>query len=295
MKILEIKSFNVELTTRCNGKCPLCRHQFSREKDLPLQDFIYFFNKDVLNTLSEIKLYGSLGDPALHPNFKEILSYLKKSNPKLRLNISTNGSMFDEIWWSDIASILNEHDEVHFGLDGTEETNKIYRGTSFKKVLNNMKSFIKGGGNAKWLFICFKHNEKELEYLKDLSSRIGAEFIPRYSSEYTENLKIPEIKIEESPVKEHFIPFCPIMHNQVYLGVEGIISPCPFLRIFCDNVLEQGKGFYSEKEILINFYKNKNFLDIKKITYFDLIDSEYLLWVKGNIPNFTNCKLCGFK
>jgi len=291
---LEIKSFNIELTSRCNAKCSLCKNQYAENRDLSFKDIQSFFTKEVLSNLVTLKLYGSLGDPALHPNFKKIIKYFKESNPKLILNISTNGGMHKEAWWRDLGKLLSPEDEVHFGLDGTPTTHALYRGTSFEKVFHNMKSFIKGGGNAKWLFLCFKHNQHQIEDLRKLSNLIGATFVPRYSGEYSETMQEPDVVIDDSPVKEHFEPYCPMNEDQIYLGVEGIFSPCPFLRIFCDNILENGKGFSSEKEILINFYRNKDTLDIRKTSYSDLCNNKYLQEIKNSRPNFTNCKNCGF-
>ncbi len=292
---MKIKSFNIELTTRCNAKCSLCKNQFAKTKDLSLLEIKKFFTRDVLCQLDSLKLYGSLGDPILHPEFKKIIKYFKECNPEISLNISTNGSMYNDLWWKNLCKILNKKDEIHFGIDGTEETHKIYRGTPFEKVFNNMKAFIRGGGNAKWLFLCFKHNQHQLEDLKKLSTFLGATFVPRYSGEYNEKFKAPDIKIIDSPVKEHFEPYCPLDECQLYLGADGIISPCPFLRIFCKGILEQGKGFGSEKEILIEFYKNKENLDYTKISFDFLKENKYLHWIIDNKPNFTNCKLCGFK
>jgi len=291
---LKIKSFNIELTSRCNAKCSLCRNQYSKNRDLPFEDIKNFFTEEVLSNLVTLKLYGSLGDPALHPQFKKIVTYFKKSNPNLVLNISTNGAMYKPSWWRSLGKMLSPTDEVHFGLDGTPTTHSIYRGTDFEKVFYNMKAFIKGGGNAKWLFLCFKHNQHQISDLRKLSELIGATFVPRYSGEYNDMLQKPDIEIEDSPVKELFEPYCPMNDNQIYLKVEGIISPCPFLRIFCDDILEPGKGFYSEKEILINFYKNKDSLDIRKTSYKELCNNDYLKWINDTRPGFTNCKNCGF-
>ena len=63
---------------------------------------------------------------------------------------------------------------VHFGIDGLEDTNHLYRvNVKWKKVMENVKAFVENGGNAIWDYIVFRHNEHQVEQAREFSNKIG--------------------------------------------------------------------------------------------------------------------------
>lgn len=176
-----IRQVELELTTACNAACPQCSRNFyggpkwptvpsatlnlnwMREK-LPI---------DFLRNLEIIRLCGTYGDPCTHPDLLNIVSWLKQQS-RAKIFISTNGGMKSVHWWSDLARVLDQDDEVIFGIDGLESTNHLHRRhVRFSKVINNMRSFIKKGGQATWQFIVFAHNQHEIESARQTSASLG--------------------------------------------------------------------------------------------------------------------------
>jgi hypothetical protein len=121
--------------------------------------------------LRNIYLCGNYGDPMLAKDTIQILEYFREMNPGITLGIHTNGSGRDRLWWRRLAGVV---DYCRFGIDGLEDTNKIYRRhTSWSKIMASVKSFIDAGGNAEWDYIVFKHNEHQVEYARALAAALG--------------------------------------------------------------------------------------------------------------------------
>jgi len=85
----KFKKIYVEITNKCNLKCPFCSIDDKKKREMNLLEF-----DDVLNKITDYTDYLYLhvkGEPLLHSNFKEILDICLKYNKKV--NITTNGSL----------------------------------------------------------------------------------------------------------------------------------------------------------------------------------------------------------
>jgi MoaA/NifB/PqqE/SkfB family radical SAM enzyme len=141
-------------------------------KDLQLthidKEILFGLPINSMSNFTSVCLCGNFGDPLMHPNLDEILDFFNKQ----RVDISTNASLRSTKWWNDLGKKKNIF--VYFCIDGINETHEIYRrNTSYKKIIENAKSFIDSGGNAVWQFIIFKHNEHQIEQAKLLSKELG--------------------------------------------------------------------------------------------------------------------------
>ena len=141
-------------------------------KDLTLQHIdvntVTKIPVDKMPNLKTIYLVGNFGDPLMHPKIETILDHFQNQ----KIVISTNASLRDETWWSNMANRKNL--EVIFAIDGLEDTHHLYRReTDFSKIMRNAKSFIASGGTAIWQYIVFKHNEHQVAEAKKLSQEMG--------------------------------------------------------------------------------------------------------------------------
>ena len=178
----EIKGLHLELTTRCNAMCPMCNRNFKGKtrKELPdleltLKDIKKILVSDFLKQLELISICGVYGDPICNNDLKLILKYFYECNPNIEIDIYTNGSLYSEEWWKDLATIMRMHrGSVVFGIDGIGQVHTLHRcNTDYNKVISNAKAFIDAGGNAQWDFLVFKHNEKSIGKAKKLSIELG--------------------------------------------------------------------------------------------------------------------------
>ena len=91
------------------------------------------------------------------------------------MTLFTNGSLQGPDWWRELAKVLNgQEDKIAFSIDGLQDTNSLYRvNASWEKVMENCQAFISAGGNARWDWLMFSHNEHQVEEARELSRKIG--------------------------------------------------------------------------------------------------------------------------
>jgi MoaA/NifB/PqqE/SkfB family radical SAM enzyme len=179
---LGIRKAHMELSTNCQAKCPMCArniHGGADNPNLPIVDinlalFKQIMTKEFLQQLTTISVCGNFGDALLNNDLIPIVQYINDTNPNIILDIHTNGSLRSSKWWKDFAHALPANHLIHFGIDGLADTHSIYRiGTDFNKIIKNAKTFIDAGGQARWNFITFRHNEHQLEDARQLSKQLG--------------------------------------------------------------------------------------------------------------------------
>ena len=137
----------LELTTICNAKCPLCPRNlpcFSSLTGNPMKRDV----QEILNQLSrfpnlkKVHLVGQISEPTLHPEFLELAERLKDRG--YSIFISTNGSTHrNDSFWHSLSEILTTDDSVLFVVCGnTQELHETYRvNTSLDSILKAARNF----------------------------------------------------------------------------------------------------------------------------------------------------------
>lgn len=185
---------HIELSNFCNAACSMCgRHTISDKapyemkirKDvdtdqLSLTSFKKIFDKKFFDTyeLDVINMCGNRGDPITTKHLFEICEYITSNSPNTIIKMATNGGLRTKAYWAKLGQLFSAHapegSEVTFGIDGLKDTNHIYRQrVKFDKVMENAQSFIDNGGEARWQYLIFKHNEHQLDEAYDLSQKMG--------------------------------------------------------------------------------------------------------------------------
>ncbi len=133
-------SANILPTMMCNFKCRMCTvwrlidTASDEGKQFISMDFIGKFVDDLSETSRSFTLIG--GEPFIHPDWKEIVSYVKKKNHSC--SVITNGWFLDKFAKDIIDSGL---DTLDVSLDGREEINDINRKEgSYKKIVSGIRS-----------------------------------------------------------------------------------------------------------------------------------------------------------
>jgi MoaA/NifB/PqqE/SkfB family radical SAM enzyme len=200
-KFEQLKLIQLEITNRCQASCPMCSRNCQGEivnpllklNDWTFNDFKEIITPEVLKNLDLINFCGTYGDPLINNDLLKMCAYAKEINPELSIDIHTNGSLRNNLWWKDLATSLPKNHNVIFGIDGLEDTHHIHRiGTSFKKIISNAEAFIKAGGNAEWHYLIFKHNQHQVNEAKILSQKIGfSKFQKKQSTRFILEPKAP--------------------------------------------------------------------------------------------------------
>jgi MoaA/NifB/PqqE/SkfB family radical SAM enzyme len=169
--------WHLELTSICTLACPRCSRTEVKEGLVQTSLTINFiknnFTPEMLQHINRISLCGYDGDPIYCKDFLQIVEYLKYIKPTLELYIVTNGSYKDTNWWENLRRILNEHDQIHWSLDGwDQESNQKYRVNSdWESILRGLNVMIESPVYKTWDFIYFAHNYNKVDKIIELANK----------------------------------------------------------------------------------------------------------------------------
>ena len=194
LKLADVRQIQIELTTRCNARCPMCMRNYRGIDynsgyplcELSLSDFKKILTPDVLTGIMRsdppvngrvpinynfqgITFNGNLGDFSNAKDGAEIVEYLTEHG--VRVHINTNGSTRTPDWW---ARLARSRVSIGFALDGLADTHHLHRqDTDWYKIIANAEAFIAAGGSAVWRFVPFDHNRHQEDACKKLSRVMG--------------------------------------------------------------------------------------------------------------------------
>jgi MoaA/NifB/PqqE/SkfB family radical SAM enzyme len=316
LKLADIRHVQVELTTRCNARCPMCMRNYRGLDfnsgypltELRLADIKHILKPDFLQQLtSGVTFNGNLGDFGLAHDAMDIVGYLSKY---AQVHINTNGSMRTPQWWSELAQYKPI---VGFALDGLEDTHHLYRqDTNWHTIIKNAQAFISAGGTAVWRFIPFDHNRHQEQACKDLAQELGffrfenidegrnrgpvysrtGEFSHYLGKPYEDNNPTPDVK----PLLESHITWfdaktvecdkdtqplkliCQHKRQQeLYITADGHVFPCCFLGFYPDTMNHPGN------KQLLPLVKENNALENSLEHCMAWFDSVEATWAKNSI------------
>jgi hypothetical protein len=287
-KFDEIESAQIEITNRCQARCPMClrnvhggiENKYLKPNDWSFDDFKIIFTPEILHKLKRIDFCGDYGEPILNQDIILMCRYIRDINPEIFVAIFTNGSARTVQWWKTLASALPKNHKVEFALDGLEDIHSLYRiGTDFNKIIRNAKSFISAGGIAVWMFIKFRHNEHQIEAARKLASDCGFnDFLTKNSKRFGKTFKVLDRdgnfshSLDQpltSPIKfvkkEEILNFqnwkrsgdidCFVLHRkEIYIDAHFTTLPCCLLGAFLyanyDKDLYEKYDVYSDSSII---------------------------------------------
>jgi SynChlorMet cassette radical SAM/SPASM protein ScmE len=156
------KSFEIEITTRCNLRCAYCSHFTSAgdvSLDLPLEQWLQFFEELNRCAVTEVCLSG--GEPFYREDLKEIITGIVKN--RMRFNILSNGTLITD----DMAQFLTNTrrcNSVQVSIDGSiATTHDAFRGKgTFYQALEGLKTLMRQGINATVRVTIHRKNVREL-------------------------------------------------------------------------------------------------------------------------------------
>ena len=173
--------WHIEPSSICALRCPRCPRAEVPESLLNRQLSLDFFKNqvgvDVARQIRKITFCGNDGDPIYCKDLIEIIIWFKTLNPEIQIVLITNGSYKSADWWQYLGKTLNEHDEVHWSLDGwDEDSNNQYRvNCNWASIMNGIEAFKKANDSAYlvWAAIAFKFNQHSIEHMKSTAKTLG--------------------------------------------------------------------------------------------------------------------------
>lgn len=194
LKLSEIRQLHIELTTRCNARCPMCMRNYRGSEfnsgypicELSLTDFKHIVTPELLAQLIQtekpinglvpkvfgfrgITFNGNLGDFASARDAVDIVEYITEH--QVPVHINTNGSLRSPDWWSRLAL---PNVTVGFAIDGMADTHKLYRqDTDWYRIIDHAQALIAAGGRAIWRFVPFEHNRHQEQECRKMARDLG--------------------------------------------------------------------------------------------------------------------------
>lgn len=241
----EITRIELELTSVCNLKCPLCmreRMQLPKKNSFrPIGEVID--QLDQYTSLRYVTLAGAIAEPTTYPHLFDLLLYLKRRGVEISLYI--NGDTHTDAYYTKLGAIFNGCDGyVYFTICGsTQELHEQYRvGSSLATVLRRLDIVNRFSGNRGMLtWIVFNYNQDD--FLDNFR-----EFQQQYNTEYFYTLPIDEHFQTQSPIhlpldqRQQYIRFidrtdmpesCPANENNfIQIDYTGNTHPCTLHRLY---------------------------------------------------------------
>ena len=97
--ITDIKIIHLEVTTKCQARCPMCPRRIHGETllqgydltEISLETFVNWFPSDFVKQLHHLNMCGNQRS-IIAKDTLEIFRYLRETNPHMTLQMHTNGS-----------------------------------------------------------------------------------------------------------------------------------------------------------------------------------------------------------
>ena len=264
-------------------------------EEITVEQFKEWFPISFVKQLNRLFMCGNLGDPIIAKDTVPIYDYLRTTNPDIQLQMHTNGSARDKQFWEDLAKLKVT---VVFGIDGLEDTHSRYRiGTDFHKIIENAKTFIAAGGDARWDMLVFEHNKHQTQECEELAHKLGFKhFQKKNSSRFkdgkfhviddegktidilypTERSKsfVEKVKDAQSDIKP-IITCKAKTYSEIYVAANGNVSPCCWLDLDWVVPSSYARIDYMEQiKVFPNLHKN-SLEDMFTSTYFKDIENTW--------------------
>lgn len=213
----DLQFIHLEITNKCNLRCPGCARTEKGETHPYLADQLMEW------TLEKVKekfpphivknkiwtLGGTVDEPLMNKDIYSICEYLVQNEGYIE--IFTNASANTEETFQKLGKLSYESQsiDVKFSVDGYEDTNHFYRVNAvWDKIVKNMTAFSSQQGICEWQYLVFEHNQKSIEPAKKLADQLQIPFVLRQNVRNTKPwTSYIKKKIDGKVVTEKFLVY----------------------------------------------------------------------------------------
>jgi len=287
------------ITSQCNFNCPHCIRRLDDKnktviKDLPISIFKIALKEGKKMNFNTILLVG--GEPILHPQFKEIITLIRKYNYKFL--IISNGWLYKE-YWEGLEYNRENLIDINLSLDGaTAEVHDNIRNKkgSFERVIEainfykrrkidiGIKTLISKRNRhqiEEILKLCLKLKVKRITFISEIPSR-NSDFPPKERAKALKEILVfqrrfrgvlriqPAASLFQNIECKTGVQFCsPLDGQKIYIDWDGGMLFCPDIFFRCENKpLIQEVGFEKAYKITLDTIN-----EIKKRRLYDLLNN----------------------
>lgn len=283
----------IEPTVLCNLKCPEC-HTGAGMTKRESQSIDHELYREIIDEIKSTTLYLILyfqGEPLMNNNIFDMIKYA--SINKIYTATSTNGQ---HITRENAERIIGSGlDRLIISVDGTDQETyeKYRRGGSLNKLLEGTRilSDLQKKSSAEkpeiiFQFLVFRHNEGQVEEIKKLGKKTGADRVWIKSAQVIHpnegtdlipvNQEYSRYKTDGKGVlnlKGHLRNRCRRLWRTTVITTDGLVVPCCF-----DKNGEYVMGDLKEHN-LTDIWKNQNYMNFRTRLFID----------RGSIEICNNC------
>jgi len=240
----KIRRIELELTSICNLKCPLCIREIMelpKQSYRPILEIIHQLNE--YPNLQYVTIAGAIAEPTTHQGLFELLAYLRKR--KIEVSLYINGDSRNDVYYVKLGIIFREMlGNVYFTMCGsTQELHERYRvGSNLERVLRRLDTVNRYSNNKGILtWIVFNYNEQDFEenYLQ-YKQKYRTEFfytLPMNEHfQMNNNIHLPDalhkIYLDQIDRTDYNVR-CPANKNDfVQITYDGTVVPCSLYRLY---------------------------------------------------------------
>ncbi len=128
--------FIYEITSRCNNNCVYCYNVWNQDKnyhkgELSISEIKRLFEK-LLEEITPIGITLTGGEPLLHPDILEVVSFL--IDKRVKVGIATNGLLLDEVITRELVNRGVNYFEISLVSINQKTYNRLTQNDQLKKV-----------------------------------------------------------------------------------------------------------------------------------------------------------------
>ena len=162
------KSFDLDITTRCNLRCVYCSHFDSAgdvDEDLPTEEWLSFFEELGRAAVLDVTLSG--GEATIRDDFQELVNGIVRN--RMRFSLLSNGTLITD----ELAAFLvktGRCNSVQVSIDGpSSEIHDKTRGKgSFEAAIEGLKCLKRHGISCTTRLTLTRYNYQYLENAAEL-------------------------------------------------------------------------------------------------------------------------------
>lgn len=241
----QIRRLELELTSFCNLKCPLCVREVmdipEKNQQRPLEEVLA--QLDSYPNLEYVTLAGAIAEPTAYPNLIDIIIYLRKRDIEISLFI--NGDTRTDDYYIKLGIAFREcKGNIYFTMCGsTQELHEKYRvNSNLERVLRRLDIVNRYSGNKGMLtWLVFNYNEQDFhDNYQTYKDKYRTEFF--YTVPMAEHFKLNStIRLPEKLHKvymeqidrQDFNVVCPAnKYDFVQITYDGKVHPCSLYRLY---------------------------------------------------------------
>lgn len=171
----------LEVTMRCNMRCPMCFHGSRPHSEFVGKDMkldVVDLLGPTLRTAEEVVLSGG-GEPLMLRLLPDFIEKCHEYNPNAKVNFISNGMLLTE---RNARMVIEKRvHRIDFSMDGTIQYGHVGGGADHKKVEDNLRRLVRlkreygvEEPHISIAFVAMRDNLCELAGLIELASEIGA-------------------------------------------------------------------------------------------------------------------------